>query len=99
MSRTYDDAYLNHWSDVFVARRAKRFGITLEMFLAQPEQMLNRLDRFEAAERTKQEPRPHRLERLNDAALHQRGDLLVTKIWQGSRRRPRHDKPLPGLVR
>jgi len=99
MTRIYGDAYLNHWADVYVQRRVKRFGITLDQFLAQPEQMLNRVARFEAAEHAQQEPTMHRQERRQDALLRQRGEQLMVKRWKGSRHGLHRDKPHPNLVR
>lgn len=32
----YPDAYLNHYADLFVARRLGAHGVTLEQYLAEP---------------------------------------------------------------
>lgn len=39
--RTYDDAWLHHWGDVYLANAGLRaIGITFEMFLQAPQQIL-----------------------------------------------------------
>lgn len=92
--RTWPDDYLNHWADVYVARGVRRYRITLEQFLARPEQMLVRVERFETANRLAAEPRQHRAERREDMLGQQRGDLLVQKLWHGASSRGRRDMPV-----
>lgn len=93
--KVYSDEHIERWAHVYVQRRVKRFHITLDQFLAQPEQMLARVDRFESAERGAPEPVEHHRERRAGFQLRQRGELLIQKLWHGSRRRNRADAPLP----
>lgn len=93
----YPDETLNHWADIYVARGVRKFGISLEAFLAYPHQMIARIDRMEVAAKaaTAHEPPLHRCERRAEHQLRQRGQLLMQKLWHGSRRRNRADAPLP----
>lgn len=91
----YPDETLNHWADIYVERKVKSHGISLEAFLAYPHQMLARVDRAEAFARRLNEPKQHRQERRADHSLRQRGQQLIQKLWHGSRRRNRADAPLP----
>jgi len=91
----YPDETLNYWADIYVARKVKSHGISLEAFLAYPHQMLARVERAEAAARLLARPIQHRAERRADNQLRQRGQLLMQKLWHGSRRRNRADAPLP----
>lgn len=95
MTQRYPDEYLNHWADVYVDRKLKRRGITLEQFLVAPHQMLARVTRMEAADHTAREPIQPRCQRRAEASLRQRGPVLMQKLWHGSRRRNRADAPLP----
>jgi hypothetical protein len=95
MTHRYPDETLNHWSDIYVARRVRQRGISLESFLAYPHQMLARVDRMDAHARQLAEPRQHKLERRAEQSLRLRGQVLVQKLWHGSRRRNRADAPLP----
>lgn len=93
----YPNETLNHWADIYVARGMRGYGISLEAFLAYPHQILTRIDRIDAtaAAIAAREPLQHRRERRADHQLRQRGQLLMQKLWHGSRRRNRADAPLP----
>ncbi|MEW5833619.1 MAG: hypothetical protein AB1832_01025 [Pseudomonadota bacterium] len=91
----FTDEHLNHWSDIYVARRVRSHGITLEAFLTYPREMLARVDRLEGRAGEDPEPHQHRCDRKAIATLRQRGNVLVQKLWHGSRRRNRADAPLP----
>lgn len=43
------DETLNHWADVYVACNVRDFGFSLDQFLAQPHQLLARIERRLAA--------------------------------------------------
>lgn len=90
----YPDETLNHWADIYVARQVRKHGISLEAFLAYPHQMLARVERAEKGGAVS-EPRQHRHERRAQNSLRQRGQLLMQKLWHGSRKRNRADAPLP----
>lgn len=91
----YPDAFVEHWADVYIARRVKRWHITLDQFLAAPREMLARVERFEAAERAAPEPVVYVRQLRHESRLRQRGAQLIQKLWHGSRRRNRADAPLP----
>lgn len=95
MTHRYPDETLNHWADVYVTRNVRSHGISLEAFLAYPQQMLARVDRIEKSARAIAEPHQHRHERRADNQVRQRGQLLMQKLWHGSRKRNRADAPLP----
>lgn len=99
MTRPYPDAYLDHYAELYVQRGAKRYGITLDQFLAQPEAILRRLDRLQAAAAHEQTPKQHRQERREENLVQQRGAVMLFKIWRGSRNGNRRNKPLPTVVR
>lgn len=40
----YDEGYLNHWADVFVARQVAAYGVKLDTFLVAPESLLVSID-------------------------------------------------------
>ena len=95
MTHRYPDETLNHWADIYVARKVRKHGISLEAFLAYPHQMLARVDRAESAARVLIRPVQHRSERRADHSLRRRGQILIQKLWHGSRKRNRADAPLP----
>lgn len=41
---TYSDAYLQEWSDVYVQRGVRNYGVHLEFFLIDPQRILDRID-------------------------------------------------------
>ncbi|URX63285.1 hypothetical protein KR767_04230 [Luteibacter anthropi] len=91
----YPDAYLNHWSDIYVMQEVSHHGITLEQFLVHPQQILNRIGRVNAARYTEVEPVQHRCDRRAVAALRMRGEQLVEKFWRGPRHGSRGNIPRP----
>ncbi|MGN6229149.1 MAG: hypothetical protein ACTHNM_17120 [Dyella sp.] len=91
----HTDEHLNHWADIYVARNVRKHGISLEAFLAYPHDMLARVDRLEGKAGADPEPHQHRCDRKAIATVRQRGNVLVQKLWHGSRRRNRADAPLP----
>jgi len=91
----HTDEHLNHWADIYVERGIKAHGISLDAFLAYPHQMLARIDRIESTARKLSEPHQHRHERRADNQVRQRGQLLMQKLWHGSRKRNRANAPLP----
>lgn len=91
----YPDETLNHWADVFVARGVRKHGISLDAFLAYPHQMLARVERAETAACVPCDPVVHRCELRAEHQLRRRGQLLMQKLWHGSRRLNRADAPLP----
>ncbi|HEY4145201.1 hypothetical protein [Pinirhizobacter sp.] len=89
----YPDAYLDHWSDIYVARQIRSHGITLDQFLVHPEQILARVDRTQVSHSRDSEPVQHRCDRRAIAALYMRGEILIQKFWRGRRHGRRHDVP------
>ena len=92
----YPDAYLDHWSDIYVSRRVREHGITLEQFLVAPHQMLARVERIQSSRFHQAEPVQTRRDRRALAALRMRGEILIQKFWRGSRHGSRADVPLSG---
>ena len=43
-SATYSDAYLQEWSDAYVERRVRDYGVHLEFFLIDPQRILDSID-------------------------------------------------------
>lgn len=93
MTPIYPDAYLEHWGEVFIKRRVRaRLHITFERFLERPVQYINRVERYEAGERSQPQLRDAlrvELERRADAA-EMRGDTLLERSRRdrGRWRRP-----------
>lgn len=83
----YPDETLNHWADVYVSRRVRGYGISLEAFLAYPQQMLARIERVDNAAKPVNAPVPPRRALRAEHELRQRGQVLMQKLWHGSRRR------------
>lgn len=95
MTHRYADETLNYWADIYVARQVRAHGISLEAFLAYPRQMLARVERAEIVAKIPLQPVQHRCDRRRELAVRGRGQILIQKLWHGSRRRNRADAPLP----
>ena len=81
---SYPDDYLNHWSDVYVARAVQAHGITLEQFLVRPEAVLARI---EARPVVPSHRRHAGIDPLDGdfACTKVRNGRLVMKLWLGTK--------------
>ena len=77
----YPEAYIEHWAEVFIARRVRqRLHIAFEVFLERPQQLLNRVERFEVGERSQRQLTAALQAAVDRSAEHAalRGEQLIT---------------------